>query len=49
MFLLILELVLFLLGDERHPEVHGETKECLHSRLIDRCNGVSEEVSNRHV
>ncbi|XP_060587627.1 FHF complex subunit HOOK interacting protein 2A-like isoform X3 [Ruditapes philippinarum] len=38
------ELVLFLLGDDRHPEVHGETKESLRSRLIDRCNGVSEEV-----
>ncbi|XP_053406841.1 FHF complex subunit HOOK interacting protein 2A-like isoform X2 [Mercenaria mercenaria] len=38
------ELVLFLLGNDHHPEVHGETKECLRFRLIERCNGVSEEV-----
>lgn len=40
----IAELVLFLLGDERKPEIQGETTECLRSRLVERCNNISEEV-----
>lgn len=41
---LLSELVLFLLGDERKAESKGTPKESLRSRLIERCNGVSEEI-----
>ncbi|KAL4231182.1 hypothetical protein ACF0H5_008764 [Mactra antiquata] len=41
---LLSELVLFLLGDEKKPEVVGQTSDTLRCRLIERCNSVSEEV-----
>ena len=41
---IISEFVLFLLGEERQPETVDNKGNSVRSRLIDRCNHVSEEV-----
>ncbi|XP_052772492.1 FHF complex subunit HOOK interacting protein 2A-like isoform X2 [Mya arenaria] len=42
---LLSELVLFLLGDDRKPETPADSGDSLCARLIQRCSGVSEEMS----
>ena len=41
---IISEFVFFLLGEEREPETVDNKGNNVRSRLIDRCNHVSEEV-----